>query len=66
MMLARVAPKLRLRRREEQGDEEGEGEVRWGGGRQRGGEGEAWPARRRVYDQSKVKSTPPPQRLQEP
>lgn len=31
-MLARVAPKLRLRRREELGDEEGEGEVRWGGG----------------------------------
>lgn len=31
MMLARVAPKLRLRRREELGDEEGEGEVRWGG-----------------------------------
>lgn len=49
MMLARVAPKLRLRRREELGDEEGEGEVRWGGGRQRGGEGEAWPARRKEF-----------------
>lgn len=34
-MLARVAPKLRLRRREELGDEEGEGEVR----QERGGGG---------------------------
>lgn len=55
MMLARVAPKLRLRRREELGDEEGEGEVRRDGATaELGRRGLAGTAE--VYIQSKIMS----------